>query len=252
MARSKNFFNLVAGNWKMNPPTKDEARSLVGRVELGLVGLPRGGVEVVFCPPYVYLPVIQHIVHFGKLGAQNIAAEPDGPHTGEISPAQLRQFQAEYVIIGHSERRELGENDDVINKKLRLALANKLKPILCVGWGAKQGMPGAQLKHLLLRQLRGALRGVKFAKLTISIAYEPAWAISRGPGTAKRVNPKHAGEICRWIGTQFPKARGLYGGSLDAKNVGGFAAQPGIRGGLVGGASLLPGDFLKIAESFGQ
>ncbi len=241
---------MVVANWKLNPQTLGEARNLASQIELGLLPLDRSRVEVVICPPAVFLPVVAHAVHFVRLGAQNISAEQRGPFTGEISAAQVSEFRASYAILGHSERRALGEDDKFINRKLKAAVKGRLEPILCVGSGTKANFTAAAIKRVITRQIQEALVGVRPEKIELTLAYEPVWAISRGLGTGKAVSPAHAAEIISYIGLSVPSARVIYGGSVDGANAADFARQPSIQGALVGGASLNAQEFLKVSEAF--
>lgn len=242
--------NLVVANWKLNPQIPEEAGHLVHQIELGLIKINRNRVETVISPPFVFLPALQHIVHFARLGVQNISAEERGPFTGEISATQVLQFRTAYVILGHSERRALGESDKLINRKILSALKYKLEPILCVGWGTKKSFSLNAIKKVIAGQLRQDLAGMNIKKLKITVAYEPVWAISRGLGTGVPVSPRHAAEIIEFIHSRLPRSRLIYGGSVTAANVKGFAAQKNIKGALVGGASLDAREFLGIVEAF--
>jgi triosephosphate isomerase len=242
--------NLVVANWKLNPQTVEDARTLASQVELGTVGIDRGKVETVICPPFVFLPVLQHHTYFLRLGVQTISAEAAGPFTGEISAVQVREFRVTHAIIGHSERRALGEDDELINRKVKVALQNKLQPILCVGWGTKKTSSLTAIKSVVERQLRAGLSGLALKKAKVVIAYEPVWAISKGLGNGKAVTPEHASEVIGRIHSLLPKAKVIYGGSLDGRNAPAFAAKKAIQGGLVGGASLRAADFLQIVKSF--
>lgn len=240
---------LIVANWKMNPETLGEARTLASLSETGFTGLERSRIEVGICPPFVFLPVVRHVIHFVKLGAQNLAGEEQGPFTGEVSAPQLREFETQYVIVGHSERRGVGETNPLINKKMKIALKYKLEPILCVGYGAAKSATASRVKQIVKAQLRSALQGVNLQKNPITVAYEPVWAISKGYGKGAIVKPRQAAEIINFITSFLRKVRVIYGGSMDAKNAAGFAGA-GIAGGLVGGASLDAQDFLSIIKAF--
>jgi triosephosphate isomerase len=237
---------IIIANWKMNPGSLVEARRLAIQIEQGLLGTDRSRGQVVICPPFVYLHSIGPILHFASLGAQDAAAEKEGAFTGEISPGMLAGLGVEYVIIGHSERRALGESDQLINQKLKTALANKLRAILCVGHGTKKGASGKLVERIIRRQIQEDLRGVKYKQGNLVIVYEPVWAI----GTNTPPTLRHACQTISYLKSLLPKIRVLYGGSIDGKNVFGFAKEKIIDGGLVGGASLNPPGFLKIIEAF--
>jgi len=235
----------------MNPQTLEEARRLAARVEHAALAHHRA-VEIAICPPFVFLTALKHMVHHVRLGAQNASAEEKGPYTGEISAGQLKHLGIKYVIVGHSERRALGEDDKFINQKLKLLHAHKLHPILCVGYGTAKRMSSARVKTIIAEQLRAAFAGLKFEKGETTIAYEPVWAISRGPGTAVTVAPEHAAEIIEFIKSKYPHTRVLYGGSVTPDNAPGLASFQVIEGALVGGASLDANQFIKIINSFSK
>jgi len=241
---------IVAGNWKMNN-TIAESLALVDAM------LPRlqafASVERVVCPPFTALPSVSARLRETDIlvGAQNLYPEPKGAFTGEISPGMLEGL-ATYVILGHSERRQyFGEDDALVNRKIKIALANALVPILCVGETLEQKETG-ETDQVVSRQVRAALDGVEQAA-TIVVAYEPIWAI----GTGRAATPEGAnatiGVIRRTVGevAGAAVAEGLqvqYGGSVTPDNFGGFIAQPDIDGALVGGASLRADQFLEIVR----
>lgn len=203
--------------------------------------------ETVICPPFPYL------ADFNKrnfrLGAQDVFWEnlrSGGTYTGEISAAMLKDFGAEYVIIGHSERRALGETDEIVNKKLKTALAAGLKVIFCVGEPKDVRRKGEGASRQYVRnELRAGLSGVKKSFLKhIFVAYEPIWAI--GTGIADK--PEDAVNMAIFIKKLLP-VRILYGGSVNSKNAGRFLKRKEIDGALVGAASLNPKEFKKIAEA---
>ncbi len=235
----------------MNPETLEEARRLSSRIEHGSMG-SHGKIEIAICSPFVFLPALKHAVHHVKLGAQNVSFAEKGPFTGEVSATQLEHLGIKYVIIGHSERRAMGEDDEVVNHKIKLAIAHHLHPIFCVGYGttSKTTMPAE--KKLLAEQLKDGLAGINLANNSLTIAYEPAWTISRGPGTAKPIAPERAANVIEFIKAKVPQARVIYGASITAKNAHELAAFPEIEGGLVGGASLNALEFLTIIKAFSK
>jgi len=228
-----------------------EALALVGAMRQRLEAMP--GVEVVLCPPFVSLSALAGVLKGSPigLGAQNMYFQEKGAYTGEVSPLMLRGL-CQYVILGHSERRHcFGEADELINKKLRAALAWGLKPILCVGERLEEKEKG-QAEAVVERQLRGALEGVADPDGLV-VAYEPVWAI----GTGRAATPADAqetmaflrrslGELCG--GSTAQALRLLYGGSVTKENIGSFLKEPDIDGALVGGASLKAEEFLGIVE----
>ncbi len=244
---------LIVGNWKMNMDRQ-------GAVELarGLVESKVGGdVEVGVCPPFVYLIPVYEVIKDSqiKLGAQDVYVEPKGAFTGEISPVMLKDVGCEYVIIGHSERRHIiGEGDELINKKLRSAIENGLKPILCVGEKLEERDAG-NTERVVETQLAGGLDGLSAEQLKdLVIAYEPVWAI----GTGRNATPEQAEEVHifvrEWVKNRFGQEfaeniRIQYGGSVKPSNAYELISQPDIDGALVGGASLKVDDFVGIIEA---
>jgi len=242
---------VVAGNWKMNT-TISEAATLAAGVRDGAAAVP--GVELVLCPPFVSLAAVKDAVAGSavKVGAQNMYFEESGAFTGEVSPGML-QGLCDYVILGHSERRQLfGETDELVNSKVKAAQAAGLKPILCVGESLEQREQG-RASEVISNQVRVGLAGVGDASNLI-IAYEPIWAI----GTGQAATPETAadimgGAILETLRSLFSSAADnvplLYGGSMNGSNAGEFAAQDCIHGGLVGGAALQAAQFLQVAAA---
>ena len=241
---------FIAGNWKMNT-TVTEAEKLV--LEM-LDKLDRiEGVEKVLCPPFVSLVAINMMLQGSsiKLGAQNMYFETKGAYTGEISPVMLSQL-CEFVILGHSERRGyFGETDEIVNKKIKTALANKLKPILCVGERLAENEAG-KTEEVINRQVTAALNGIEPVR-DLVIAYEPVWAI----GTGKAASSAQAAATIQsirdvvaklWNKSIAQDLRILYGGSVTSANIAEFIFHPEIDGALVGGASLNAEEFVSIVE----
>ncbi len=245
MARKK----IVAGNWKMNM-TPSEAVKLVAELK-DLV--KNDDVDVVYCVPAIdIVPVVEAVkgtnVH---VGAENLYIEDKGAYTGEISADMLVDAGVEYVVIGHSERREyFGETDEFLNKKVKKAIEKGLTPILCCGETLEQREMGVTMDWIRL-QIKSDLAGVAAADVAkLVIAYEPIWAI----GTGKTATSDQAEEVCAGIRAcieeiyDAPTAEAVriqYGGSVNASNAAELFAKPNIDGGLVGGASL-KADFGKI------
>jgi len=239
---------MIAGNWKMNT-TLAEASALVKELREGLERIT--GVETVLCPPFLSLPLVKELL-LGlsiKVGAQNMHFEKRGAYTGEISPLMLCGI-CEYVILGHSERRQyFGETDDVVNDKIRAALAVELTPILCVGEQLEQKETG-KTEEVVTRQVREALNGIE-SLIGMVIAYEPVWAIGTGRAeTGEGANAIIAiirNTVARLYGEgTAQKMRTLYGGSVTAANIAEYVGQSEIDGALVGGASLKAKEFLAI------
>lgn len=237
--------NLVVANWKMNPNSLVEARRLASQVEHGLLSIDRTKVDIVICPPVVFLPVVKHALHFGQAGVQNISAEEKGAFTGQISATQVLEFRVKYAIIGHSECRLFGESDQVVNKKVKISVAHGIEPILCVGYGLKPSSSLLTVKKVIKKQLQVGLAGIDLRKYLLTIAYEPLWVI----GTGKPADPAHAQAVMDFILSFMPQVRVIYGGSVDSSNASEFAGSR-IQGVLVGGASLKTTEFHKIISAF--
>ncbi len=244
---------MVAGNWKMLG-SRVEAAALVNGVVAG--ASKAQGVELVVFPSFVYLDQIQRILSDTGIawGAQNISHERNGAFTGEVSASMVAEFGCEYVIIGHSERRQLyGETDAIVAAKFDRAIEAGLKPIICVGETLKEREAGQTLE-VVERQLNAILDGEKGLKSlnNVVVAYEPVWAI----GTGQTATPEQAQAVHQFLRDQVGKRdemlaknlRILYGGSVKRDNAAELMAQPDIDGGLVGGASLDCQHFLDIAQ----
>ena len=249
---------IIAGNWKMNK-TQAEARVLVQDL---LQDLGRfDSAEIVLCPPYTALAAVSEMLSSPanasniRLGAQNLHEAPSGAFTGGISAGMLRELYVRYVIVGHSERRQhFHEDNFLINRKVKAALAAELRPILCVGETLPEREAGAW-KSVLEMQLLESLSGLTEADLAnVTLAYEPVWAI----GTGKTATPAQAEESHVWIRhvvaerfTSGPadKIRIQYGGSVKAENAKELLSQPNIDGALVGGASLDARGFTAIIKN---
>ena len=241
---------IIAGNWKMNT-TLPEARSLIGELREALKGIK--GVEKVICPPFISLALARELIEGTdiKLGAQNMYFEERGAYTGEISPLMLSEL-CEYVILGHSERRGyFGEDDKLINKKVRAAISFGLKPILCVGERLEERDAG-RTEEVIARQVREGLRDLNSLPGLV-IAYEPVWAI----GTGRPATGEEANRVSRLIRSLVAELYGdeaagelriQYGGSVTEANIAEFISQPEIDGALVGGASLRAEKFTSIIE----
>jgi len=241
---------MIAGNWKMNT-TVSEAMRLVNEMRQGLEEI--SGVDKLICPPFVSLAAVGELIKGSsiKLGAQNLYFEEKGAYTGEISPLMLAAL-CEFVIIGHSERRQyFGENGEIVSKKVQSALKVNLKPILCIGERLEENEAG-RTEGVLSEQLRSSLAEIKELDRLI-IAYEPIWAI----GTGRAATGEQANNTIGFIRQSIAKlysndiAQGmriLYGGSVNAANAAEFMNQPEIDGALVGGASLKADEFISITK----
>ncbi|MCL2379563.1 MAG: triose-phosphate isomerase [Coriobacteriia bacterium] len=245
---------LVVGNWKMNLTAAQGVQLMQG-----LDDFFRGSdnVEVVVAPPFTAIHSVATVIDFDKmrigLGAQNMYWEDVGAYTGEISPTMLKAARVNYVILGHSERREYFDEDDVVvSKKLRAALKNDLLPILCCGESLEVREDEETLEYIE-EQIRAGLKGVNVTDMSkVTIAYEPIWAI----GTGKVATPRMAEEVCAHIrhviddmfGLESVAAqtRILYGGSVKGDNAELIFAEPNIDGALVGGAAISADSFIPI------
>lgn len=230
---------LVVGNWKNNPDTVKNAEKLA---------LAEDYEGAIIAPSFPHLGAVGEILKNASLAAQDVFWESGGAYTGEVSPSQLKDIGVTHAIIGHSERRNiLGETDEMINKKVKAALAHGIEIILCVGERIetrKQGIDAA--KKFVAGQLGLDLRGVqkRYTK-NIVISYEPIWAI----GTGTPDIPEETAEICAYIKNLVDVTQVIYGGSVNSRNAEEFFKEDDIGGALVGGASLRPKDFQKIVET---
>jgi triosephosphate isomerase len=246
---------LIAGNWKMNL-THLEAIGLVQKLAWALPEKYYDKVEVAVLPPFTHIRSIQTMIDGDGLlmvhGAQDLSPHDAGAYTGDVSGVMLAKLGCRYVVVGHSERREIhGEDDALVNSKVQAALRHGLVPILCVGEGLAIREAGEHVPHTT-RQVRAALEGVASQQAQgLVIAYEPVWAI----GTGRVASAADAQEVCgairATIGEMYGEAvaagvRVLYGGSVKAKNVGEIVAEPDIDGALVGGASLDADEFAQL------
>lgn len=244
---------LIAGNWKMYK-TVGEAVELVEALLAGLA--QTSDREVLVCPPFTALYPLHPLLTETPiaLGAQDLFYEPQGAYTGAVSPVMLRDVGCTYVIVGHSERRQyFGDDDALVNRKLRAALAHGLRPILCVGESKPQRDSG-QAEAITTGQVRAGLAEVTVEQMnSVVIAYEPIWAIGTGDtATAADAQAMHAA-IRRTLVELYDAAtaegvRIQYGGSVKPDNVDELMAQPDIDGALVGGASLKAESFLRIVH----
>lgn len=241
---------IIAGNWKMNK-TPSEAKALAAAIAEKAAN---AACDVVVCPTAVCLPGVIDAAKGSnvKVGAQNVHFKESGAYTGEIAADMLTDIGAEYVIIGHSERRQyFGETDETVNLRTKAALAGGLKPIVCVGESLAEREAGI-MDDTVRRQTKLALLGIEKADAEkVIIAYEPIWAI----GTGKTATAEQADEVCGIIRETVAKLYGRetaekiriqYGGSMNAKNAAELLSKPNIDGGLIGGASLKPDDFAVI------
>ncbi|GJQ63435.1 MAG: triosephosphate isomerase [Melioribacteraceae bacterium] len=243
---------VIAGNWKMNK-NLSEAAELVNGLKAELAGKTLN-VGVIVCPPYVNIESVAKLAEGTeiKVGAQNMYFEESGAYTGEISADMLKSVGAEYVILGHSERRTIfGENDEVINKKMKKALEAGLKPIFCIGETLEE-REGGTMKEVIAKQVKGGLSGISEQELSeIIVAYEPVWAI----GTGVTASPDQAQEVHAYIRGMLKEMYSevaadnmtiQYGGSVKPGNAKELLGMPDIDGALVGGACLKADSFAGI------
>ena len=247
---------VIAGNWKMNK-IRPEAQALISEIK---PLAENAGCEVVVCVPFTALETAVNAVKGSniKVGAQNVHFEANGAFTGEISAAMLKEIGAEYVIIGHSERRQyFGETDETVNKRTKAALAGGLIPIMCVGellWEREANITD----EVVSRQIKLAFAGIDAADAAkVIIAYEPVWAI----GTGVTATNEQAQDACKLIRDRLSALYGKpvadaitiqYGGSMNAANAAELLAKEDVDGGLIGGASLKAADFGVIIKAASQ
>ncbi|MEP3561394.1 MAG: triose-phosphate isomerase [Marinobacter sp.] len=244
---------IVAGNWKMNG-SKDLVQQLVGVICDRAVGLDDAA-EVVVIPPAPYVPLVQQQSD-GKLalGLQNVSEWQSGAYTGEVSSDMAKDLGCSFVLVGHSERRQLfGESDDVAARKVGRVLESGLTAVLCVGETLEQREAG-EAERVVAEQVRKGLAGVAGDQWQgVVVAYEPVWAIGTGKtATADDAQAMHA-EIRSVLKTMDAPAEEisvLYGGSVKADNAAALFSEPDIDGGLIGGASLKADEFISICRSF--
>jgi len=248
---------LVAGNWKMNL-TAPQGVQLIQKLE-NTASKVDGLVEVVVAPPFTALHSVSTVIEIDRtkmiLGAQNMHWEAEGAYTGEVSPLMLKSLRVTYVIVGHSERRELFHEDNaVVNRKVKSAFAHDLTPILCCG-ETLETREQEETLEFIETQIREGLAGVNAEQAeTLVVAYEPIWAI----GTGKTATPYMAQEVCGAIRSVLAELFGegiskgiriLYGGSVKAENAAMFFNEPDIDGALVGGAALNADAFAPIIKA---
>jgi len=243
---------IIAGNWKMHK-TINEAKSFVEEIK---GSIKETDVEAVICAPYTILKDLKEVTKGTniKVGAQNMHFEENGAFTGEISPLMLKELDVDYVIIGHSERRQyFNETDETVNKKVKKALEHSIIPIMCVGESLEQREAG-DTKSIVKSQVEKGLEGINHEDIKkIVVAYEPIWAI----GTGKTASSEDANEVIAYIREVIKNVssediseeiRIQYGGSVKPSNVEEIMNQSDIDGALVGGASLEPKDFIELVN----
>jgi triosephosphate isomerase (TIM) len=244
---------LVAGNWKMNGST-DSVKALVDGIKAGIGAIRTA--EMAVCPPFVYIPQVAAQLAGSAIscGAQDVSDQEAGAYTGEVAPNMLTDIGCKYVIVGHSERRSLyGESDGFTARKFAAARKAGLVPILCVGELLEEREQGIT-EQVVERQLDAviALEGIGALGSAV-IAYEPVWAIGTGktatPDQAQEVHAFIRGKLAALDAAVAEQVRILYGGSMNPGNAAELLSMPDIDGGLIGGASLKPADFLAIGKA---
>jgi triosephosphate isomerase (TIM) len=237
---------LVAGNWKMHG-NRASNRALLDAVLAGIEGME--GVECAVCVPYPYLGEVAGRLAKTRLawGAQNLSEHAQGAFTGEVSAPMLAEFGCRYVLAGHSERRQLyGETDAAVAAKFAAALAQGLTPVFCLGETLAEREAG-RTEEVILRQLEAVFSLNKKENFREAVvAYEPVWAI----GTGRTASPEQVQAVHAFLRTRvLPETRIIYGGSVKPANAEAIFAMPDVDGGLIGGASLVAGDFVAIVQA---
>lgn len=251
---------LIA-NWKMNPDSLGEARKLALTVEKGISKFKnRKNIQIILCPPFPHLSIVKSQLSIVALGAQNCHFENLGAFTGEVSASMLKDIGCEYIIVGHSERRAMGEDDTIINRKIRAILKNKISPVLAVGEKTREsfnvhGRWTGEPDRAIREQIRVALNGISAANAKrLIIAYEPVWAIGTGNAAGaddvfsvrlfiqKILRELYSPAVQKSIPI-------IYGGSTSSKNIASFVRDAHMDGALVGGASLNAEEFIKMGEA---
>tara|TARA_X000000950_G_scaffold99654_2_gene126033 strand:- start:5930 stop:6697 length:768 start_codon:yes stop_codon:yes gene_type:complete len=245
---------LIAGNWKMNK-TATEAVDIVNEIHASVGS--QNSVQVCVCPPYTSLAKVSELIEQSEvfLGAQNMNAESSGAFTGEVSAEMLRDLYVNFVILGHSERRQLyGETNSSINGKVLAAINNNLKPIYCIGETLEERESGKTLE-VVRSQVREGLADFPASAIEhLVLAYEPVWAIGTGKTATDEMAQEVHADIRSVLSEMFGESaastvRILYGGSMKPENALGLLAQPDVDGGLIGGASLTSRAFLGIIDA---
>jgi triosephosphate isomerase len=248
---------LVAGNWKMHN-NHFEAIALTQKLAFALKPKDYAAADIAVLPAFTSLRSVQTLIEGDRLqllwGAQDVSAHEDGAYTGEVSGRMLAKLGCRFVLAGHSERRQYHHEDDaLVNAKVTMVLKREMTPVLCIGEPLEVRQAGQQIEHTL-SQLDGGLAGLTAEQVSgMVVAYEPVWAI----GTGEVATPQDAQEVCGAIRARISAVHGpatgrdariLYGGSVKSDNMPAIMAEPDIDGALVGGASLDPGEFVKICR----
>ncbi len=245
---------LIAGNWKMNVTATDTV-DLIEEIKLSVGS--QSTVQVCVCPSFTSLAKASELVEQSEvlLGAQNMNSEPSGAYTGEVSAEMLRDLYVNFVILGHSERRQFyGETNQSINKKILATIENNLKPIYCIGESLEERENGKTLE-VVRKQVREGLENFPSQAIeNLVLAYEPIWAIGTGKTATDEMAQEVHSDIRKVLAGMFgdvaaSSIRILYGGSMKPENAPGLLAQEDVDGGLIGGASLNAKSFIGIVEA---
>jgi triosephosphate isomerase len=244
---------IIVGNWKMNPTNLLDAKKIVSSVNK--LSTKLNNTDVVLCPPFIYLPKLVSNKKNSNVsfGAQNSYSEERGSYTGEISPTMLKEFGTKYVIIGHSERRTMGETDEMVSKKIALAIDTGLKPILCVG-ESEHDSHGVYL-DTLKNQIKMSLQKVQKKYISeLIIAYEPIWAIGAKEPMSTSVINEMVIFVKKVVSDMYGHENGisipvLYGGSVSFRNAADIVSNGGVNGLLVGRESINPEGFVELLKA---
>ncbi|MES3005078.1 MAG: triose-phosphate isomerase [Patescibacteria group bacterium] len=241
---------LIVGNWKMNPESLDDAKKIARDIKRGVVNIKK--TDIVLCPPFVYIPALSGTPKSPMfLGSQDCHSEDRGPFTGEVSITQLYEFGVRFVIVGHSERRKMGESEEVINRKIRAVVIGGMTAIVCIGENERDSH--GDYYEVIKSQIHSALKDVPKKMLSsLVIAYEPVWAI----GAKEAMSPNELHETSIFIkkvlrdsfGIASDGIRIIYGGAVDRVNADRLIKDGGVSGFLVGRESLKPKDFMEIVK----
>jgi triosephosphate isomerase len=243
---------IIVGNWKMNPPSLKEAEKLFGSISKSISGIKK--TEIVICPPFLYLEKLKKFARKISLGAQDTFWGDVGAFTGEVSADMLYNIGVKYVIVGHSERRAIGEDNSDVNKKIKASLSAGLRPILCVGEKVRD--ENHEYFNVVKTQLLECLIGISKNSISkVIVAYEPIWAISSTPDR-KDATPEDSKEMVIFIrkilsdkfGSETSKIRIIYGGSVNERDAEDFLKNGGVDGLLPGRSSLDPKKFSQIVK----
>ena len=248
---------LIIGNWKMHN-NHFEAIALTQKLGWGLTDKDFAAADIAILPPFTSLRSVQTLIDGDKLrlrhGAQDVSPHEDGPYTGDVSARMLAKLGCDFVLAGHSERRQYHHEDDaLVNAKVRAILSREMTPVLCIGESLAVRQAGEHLAYTL-GHLDGGLAGLPAEQVArLVVAYEPVWAI----GTGEVATPADAQEVCAAIRTRISAVQGdavaatariLYGGSVKPDNMPAIMGEPDVDGALVGGASLDAGEFVRICR----